>query len=56
LKNKPSRITAHQVSKVYGIAKIGNKVFNDQIVKNGPKITNTAIRITIAKTPNVFIV
>jgi hypothetical protein len=42
----PPKISeAHQVSKVRGIANAGNKVFNDQIVATGIKITNAMIRI-----------
>jgi hypothetical protein len=45
--NKPPRITtATHVSNEYFIAKVGNNMFNDQIVRKGP-ITTRAITITI---------
>jgi hypothetical protein len=51
--NKPARtIEAHQVSNVYGIANTGNRVFNDQMVTRGPRITRA---ITNATTRNTFI-
>ena len=48
-------MTAAQVSRLYGIAKIGKIVFNDQIVSIGPSaITatiNTAQKITFIQSP-----
>jgi hypothetical protein len=53
----PRTSAASQVSKLIGIARAGNNVFNDQIVAIGPRIITRIIRprpannLLIAKTP-----
>jgi hypothetical protein len=40
-RNTPIRIVAHHVSKVYGIARVGNNVFIAHRTKSGDMKTNT---------------
>ena len=46
LNTLPKMIAASHVWKVYSIASAGNKVFNAQMVMNGPAITNAMISRT----------